>query len=346
MRALRTGVQLLGLAVFAWLAVAAGPADVLRELGRLDLRALALLIPYTVVFLLDTLGWWFAFPRGHARRIGFPALVRIRAAAESVNMLVPSATLAGEPVKVWLAAARGVPALEGAQSVVVAKTTITLAQLLFVIVTALACARTVGADSALRRGFFIVTVVSSSIVALLFWLQARGLFTTLLAAARALGIRMSSLSAREPVLADIDARITAFYREHPWRVLASTAFYLAGWLAGVAEVWLAVRLLGADVAGAADTNWLRALAIEAAAGVAKAVGTFAPGSLGVQDSSIAFAFRVCGLPVTLGISYAILRRVRELVWVALGLVLLAREQDGWKWIRSWKDAGTSSPRPG
>ena len=59
--------------------------------------------------------------------------------------------------------------------------------------------------------------------------------------------------------------------------------------------------------------------------VAKALGIFVPGALGVQDSGIVFLCYLFGLPGALVIAYAIIRRRRELVFALIGGAFLYAE---------------------
>ena len=69
-------------------------------------------------------------------------------------------------------------------------------------------------------------------------------------------------------------------------------------------------------------DFSHALAVEAFIGVAKALGIFVPGALGVQESGIVFLCYLFGLPPALGISYAIIRRGREVVYALIGGMFL------------------------
>ena len=82
------------------------------------------------------------------------------------------------------------------------------------------------------------------------------------------------------------------------------------------EIYLVAQLLGMPIA------WSQAVVVEAFTGVAKALGMWIPGSLGVQESGIVLMGRLLGLPDTLTASYALIRRGRELVFAAAGLLLL------------------------
>ncbi len=98
--------------------------------------------------------------------------------------------------------------------------------------------------------------------------------------------------------------------------LLSTAAYFGGWMADTLEILLVSHLLGMPI------DFSQALAVEAFISVAKALGIFVPGALGVQESGIVFLCYLFGLPPALGVSYAIIRRGREVVYAAIGGMFL------------------------
>jgi uncharacterized membrane protein YbhN (UPF0104 family) len=69
-----------------------------------------------------------------------------------------------------------------------------------------------------------------------------------------------------------------------------------------------------------------AIAIESFISVAKALGTFIPASLGVQESGVVLLFRGFGLTATEALAYALLRRLREGIYALVGLGLLWSEE--------------------
>src|SRR5262249_41500654 len=77
--------------------------------------------------VFDTLGWHFALPPG---RVPFITLFMARLTGEAFNATTPTASLGGETVKAALVRSH-VDYREGALSVIVAKTTLTLSQVLF-----------------------------------------------------------------------------------------------------------------------------------------------------------------------------------------------------------------------
>jgi uncharacterized membrane protein YbhN (UPF0104 family) len=106
----------------------------------------------------------------------------------------------------------------------------------------------------------------------------------------------------------VDDSIRAFYRCQPKWFLLSATVYLAGWLCDTLEIWLVSALLGWQV------DWPEAAAMEAFIGVAKALGSFVPASVGIQESGVVLLFRAFGLNSSQALAYALVRRARELVF--------------------------------
>ena len=309
-RALKIIIALLGLALFAWFVQRAGVGEIARGFSRLGWSAPLVLLPLLLVYLLDTTGWRFAFGSGRPG-VGFPTLMRVRWAGEAINIIVPSAYIGGEAVKVELLHKRGVPRLRSASSVVAGKTAQTLAQVLFIAAGSIAGAANLPADSPARIGLLCITALAAAIVVVIFWLQKRGLFRTLTTL-----VPLPALKRNAERLRELDERIFAFYKNDRPHFLLSTGAYFAGWLADALEIFFVAYLLGMPI------DFSQALAVEAFVSVAKALGIFVPGALGVQDSGIVFLCYLFGLPPALGVTYALIRRGRELVFALIGGMFL------------------------
>jgi hypothetical protein len=150
--------------------------------------------------------------------------------------------------------------------------------------------------------------------------QKHGLFAVTLGVARRLKLRIPALETNRDKLLRIDAQILEFYRKDRKHFFLSTGAYMSGWLLDTIEIFVVASLLGVPI------HWNQALAIEAFVGVAKILGLFVPGALGVQESSIVFLCRMAGLPEGFGVVYAILRRGREVVYALIGWLLIYSEE--------------------
>ena len=318
--ALRFIVAGAGLVLFAWFVHRTEVDTISRAFGTLGWSAPLVLLPYALVYLLDTVGWRLSFDRPLPKTISFGTLFRIRWAGESVNNVVPSAYLGGEAVKVYLLHKRGMPVADGASSVIIGKTAQVLAQVIFIAFGAVAGSFILPVNSSARAGMFAITGAATALIAMLLWLQHRGMFSTLLALTGRLRLRIRALTSRAESLRQLDRRIFDFYRNDRQRFLSSVTLYLAGWLGDSLDILLVSYLVGMPL------DWSQALAFEAFIGVAKALGIFAPAALGVQESGIIFLFFLFGLPLSLAAPYAIIRRARDLTFALIGGALLYIEE--------------------
>jgi putative membrane protein len=302
---LRVLLLVLGLALFGWFIYQAGLEAIWEMITRLGWLAPILLLPYSAVYLADTWGWHFAFGRPGRHGLPIRTVLRIRWAGESVNNVVPSAYIGGEAVKVYLLHKRNVSPRNATSSVVVGRTAQTFSQLIFVALGALAFLQFVPPGSGFRKGMIVVLAGCVCVVGLLFWLQSRGLFAIALGLLDRLRVHWAVLHDNRSKLHRIDRQVRRFYRYERGHFFLSAACYLGGWTLDALESWLTGWLLDIPV------TFSHAIGIEAFLGVAKVMGLFVPGALGVQESGIVFLCRAAGLPDVFGISYALLRRGRE-----------------------------------
>lgn len=331
MRRVVPGLLLLaGLAAFGWFVVQAQPGRLLAELRQVGWAAGVIFLPYLAVYAADTRGWQMTLvPRPSA---GFPALFRVRWAGEALNNVMPSAYVGGEALKAWLLQRHGVSMVVSAPAALVSKTIQTLAQLVFLAAAAAAFLSLGTAPPVFRWVLLLVLAGGLAGAAGLLALQWRGFFRTITGVARRLGIRSRRLEARAAELHRFDAAVGTFYRNERARFRASFLWYLTGWLLDTTEILLVARLFGVPL------SWPQALAIEALTGVVKVANVVIPGALGVQESGIVLLCRLAGAPVDFGMSYALLRRAREVLFVAVGW--------GWLWGERWAGGGDPTPVSG
>src|SRR5512146_2938021 len=102
-----------------------------RQMRRLSIPGI-ILIPSILMYVVEAYGWKITLGPS-AREVPFWRVLAIRTAGEVVNMTTPTAYVGGEPLKAYLLQKHRVPMVEGLASVVIAKTTMTIAQVLFIL---------------------------------------------------------------------------------------------------------------------------------------------------------------------------------------------------------------------
>jgi uncharacterized membrane protein YbhN (UPF0104 family) len=118
----------------------------------------------------------------------------------------------------------------------------------------------------------------------------------------------------------VDRWLVRFYRERHGRLLASTGLHLAAWATGALEIWLVLSFLGGGASLAT------ALILDAFGAAIKFASFVVPASLGALEGGYVAVFGALGLPGALGLSYTLVRRLREAAWTGAGLLWLAALQ--------------------
>jgi uncharacterized membrane protein YbhN (UPF0104 family) len=210
--------------------------------------------------------------------------------------------------------------VEGLASVVIAKTIMTMAQVLFILIgitLAFWMLGTTGSSGQIAAAGLLSAALLFFGIAAFFLVQKRGLFIWMLDTFRALGLRITFLESREHKLRSLDETILRFYTNHRSMFYAATVLYLLGWLTEAVEVFVIISFLGGPV------NLPSAIAIGALSVLIKGGTFFIPGSLGAQDAGNLLLLKAFGYSDLTGITFALLRRFRELVWIGIGLLCLA-----------------------
>ena len=124
--------------------------------------------------------------------------------------------------------------------------------------------------------------------------------------------------ARGPAMLEgMDETVQALYFGHRSRLLVSVLLHLVAFVVGTLEVYLIVQFLGVPISLPA------AAAIGAFSSAVKFFSFMIPASLGALEGGNMAIFAAFGLGGAVGLTYTLVRRVREIVWITLGFTLLS-----------------------
>jgi glycosyltransferase 2 family protein len=310
-RLLRPLLVALGLALVAYLVYRLGPAAIWRSLETLSWRLLVVLcFPFSVATVLHTLGWHYAFrppPRSFGRLLG------ARLAGEAVNLATPTASVGGEPVKAYLLRP-GVPLPEGLASVVVDKTTVVVGQAVLLLVGVIVGGLVVPTPAGLlatMAGLLALEIVAVA-----------GFVAVQLHGAVGRGGRLLSRFGVGPgadhqaKLEGLDRALRETYERQAGRLATSVLCHFLAFALGGVEIYLVVRFLGIAI------SFPVAFTIEAFSTGVKFISFMVPASLGALEGGNVAMFAAYGLGGAAGLSYTLVRRVREIAWTAVGFAAL------------------------
>lgn len=308
---------LTGIGLLSFLVWEVGVSEILGYVRRIGWLAPLLLLPSIVIALFDAKGWACALPS----TVSLPHIPLwrwslARLAGEAVNNLTPTANLGGEPVKVYMLRAHGLPTEAGMASVVVAKTALTVSQIVFILLGIPFFLHRLGW---IQQGWWILgplLLLAYGFTLLLIRWQRRGLMSMIVRFLRRLLPRWRRLMQWEERAGDIDAHLLHFYDGNTRRFVVSTCYHFGGWLFGAIELLVFLFLMGVPTA---PTD---ALIIEAMIQPLTVAALVIPGALGVQEAGGVFLCRLLGIDDAAGLTLMALRRVRETIHNGIGLAAL------------------------
>jgi len=295
--------------------------EIVFWIARLGLQGLIIvLVIYALAFLCDVISWQLAFRSLAMNLQWLNRLFLVRLIGEAFNTVIPSASVGGEPLKaVILKNSYQISYRESGASLIIARTVNMLSLILFLGIGFILLL----SSPMFTRSYQITAGIGLTIITLgtiLFYLVQRfqviSLTGTWLSTTRS-GSRVEKLL---HIIYDVDRHLLEFYASNHAKFITALGLSWLNWLLGVVEIYVVMTMIGYPL-GFMDC-WI----IETMAQLIRTGTFFIPASIGAQEG----IFMLMGAIVTgnpsLGVAVSVIRRIRELIWVAMGLVIL------WGWF--------------
>jgi uncharacterized membrane protein YbhN (UPF0104 family) len=334
-----------GVAAFVFARVLAGadPVSALAAIRAIGPLVALVALPYLLVIGLDALAWRFLFAIV-GRDLGWPRLFAVRLSTEAILLSMPGGAILAEGLKPWLLAkTAAVPLAETTATLAAKKVLLIGTQAIYLAGAALLGWEILAAISASAFGpvlggiglgvVVLATAVALGAVALVL---AYGLLVgSLSARLHALLVRMPSaklrafFEVRRAGFARADAHLVSVFGAHPGKLAASALPFLGSWLAETLESFVILRLLS-GASGTRPLGFVEVMAFEAVVSLLRSIVFFVPAGLGVQDAGYLLALRGMGAedPDALGAAFVLLKRAKEVFWIAIGYVVLGVLRSG------------------
>lgn len=313
MRALQLIYLLVGVALFAAILVVFdfdAAIQLVWQVGLLGIAALVALHVFGAVFdVIHSLLVTWPLPITPAWVARF---FRVRLVSEALNIVIPAGGLGGEPIKAALLKTHYRVGLKRSSvGIVLTRITAVMAQLLFV-ATALVIMSIWAPLPALYETVAWVGLGVMALMVIGFVMLFRGHLASRIGRwlkRRRWGDRLAhGLLEIEAVEHDVNR----FFGRRPWRFAGAIVLAAIRTVAEVGEIYLALQLLGHPV------SVPEAMVVEGLLQLACTVGFAIPANLGTQDAVMTVVVGAfVGVP-GVGLAVALLRRLRELIMIAIG----------------------------
>jgi uncharacterized protein (TIRG00374 family) len=309
------GAALVGVVLFVVTLYYIDLEETIQSARQLGLALPVILVPAALWHLLRTWGWFIAFPDD--QRPTFTRLFRVRLAADAIGFFTVRG-VAGEPLKVLLLYDRLPPEVSTAA--------IALERLAFAVIgTTIAGVVSLVAITKLAMPggwdtLFGMLAVGAVVLLVLVGFMARRrseyyLEHVVTALDRITGKRLERHRVVRFIL-DVEHVLLDLLRGDRRRLVALTVLPVVGYMLMAAEVWLVFWAVDLPI------SITQSLTVETFARLASVASAAVPGNIGTLEASNVAVVKALGLAG--GGSLALARRIRALLWAALGLVLYPR----------------------
>ncbi|HYP00855.1 MAG TPA: lysylphosphatidylglycerol synthase domain-containing protein [Pyrinomonadaceae bacterium] len=311
-----------GLLLFAYYVWKAGPQSIWENITQLGAGFAVVLLISAVRPFVRAAAWTRCFEDGTRLRIrdAFKAYL----AGDALGSLTPLGMVVSEPAKAAFVRDR-VPIVSAISAIAVENLFYMLSVALFIFAGTAALLLSFTLNSKLRLASYVTLAVVAVVVslgALMVRRQWRFLSGALEGLqARGLGRRIGA--ERRARLVAIEDRIYGFYARHRSRFLPILALEACFHLAGVAEVYATLYFI-LDAPPPFTQLALAAFVLESVNRVINVIFKFVPMRVGVDEAGTGLITKVLKFGTAVGVTLAIIRKARVIVWTAIGLAVLVR----------------------
>ncbi len=306
-----------GVTLFAYLISRIGLAALVADAAATGWMFVPILLLYGLVYACNA-GAWMLIVAGEPRRPSFWRLYTVTASGFALNFVTPVVNVGGEPFKIaavapWLTTRRA------AGSVVIHNVLRGLSFVLSWLTALLLGFVMLPPDTLVRLTLGVATLVLSGVAVLLFVVHRRGVLEKLLNGLHRVpfaGRLARALEPRRAVLVQMDEQIAQFSQQHPGRFARALALEYLSRCLYMGEYYLIALSIGLPI------GYLEAYLIGGLVSLIQNVLFVVPFELGTKEASLYLLFQMLGLDPRLGVYTAIVTRLRDLVWIGLGLLLV------------------------
>lgn len=315
---IRKLLTVLGVGVFIYFIYRMGWQNILDNIAKFGIWFGVILVVQMVWVLLQAASWSI-IQNSLFRRAGFWFFVRIKIISDTMNTVLPTANLGGDSMRAFLIKSR-IPLKEGVPGILVDKTVESIGGVLFMAWGILITILFFPIPRALLIPAIICLFVLLVAIALLVVFQVKGFYRTAMQFFGWIkGVR-HFLENKKEVIGILDENMRGLYLKGHVNIPLSIGLHFVARLVGVLEVVIVLRVLGQPV------DFLGAWFISAAVTIANTILFIVPGHWGVQEGMYVLVLKTMYFSGSMGLSLAVIRRIRRIFLLGVGLILLHLEK--------------------
>jgi uncharacterized protein (TIRG00374 family) len=310
---------LLGISLIYWFASQAPLTEIWEQLKRFNVKIVFVIAVTFIGYMMVTIGWKLSFYRfpGH---VSMMQLFLVWQIGESLAQINPTNVIAGDALKAILLKREKVPYKDSIVSLTILRFLTLLAALPVMLIGAYlffdqikirANSASLGASIAILFALLIFLLYRMG--------SGKGILSPAIRIFLLLQKRFPDserITRSIDNLKEVDGELSDFYKTKKVNFMAAFLLSFVSWLMGAVEFYVILYFLGLE------TSFLSCIAIAVGVMIFKALGTFVPGQIGIEEYASKIMLEFVNVPgAGVWITVSILRRARQVFWIGVGVIV-------------------------
>ena len=302
---------IFGLALLVFIFYKVDFNSFLNELNKLRFSFLIILFIYFFGFVFDSYSWKLCIENLINKKLIFYEIFKIRIIGEAFNYILFQ--VGGEPVKAFLLKNKfNIKYKSSIGSLILAKTIILFALIIFCFIGLICIFYTNKFGANFEKASLIGFSLFTTLIILFFIIQRYKLTTKIHIIFKHKLSKKFNLFFKH--LQETEHKISEFYKKTKKDFFKILFLNLCNWFIGALELYVIFILLNQKI------TFFEAVAIETLVQLVRAMLFFIPSNLGTQEGVFVIAVNILKDSTPLGLAVAIIRRLREIIWISIGVI--------------------------
>jgi len=318
---------LIGWILFLGVFLKIGMTPLVQSFSQIGWRYIWLFLLAFAYYFSYAAGWYYIIPPDQRQnnQVTILGLFKIRLIGEAINNLTPFGSFGGEGARVYYLRKQMETPIVTA-SLVLDKTFYFLTAIIFVFLGVVVAFSLLQISNVLKTASLAVLLVLMLFGAMAIWLQKKGAVKKVSIFLGKRGIATATIEKVLPKISAMEVMQKEFYSKRPKDFVRVFLFHFLGRLGGSFEIWLILFLTGAFIHISLWQQFCYSLLIAGYVIVLNIVFFMFPSQIGVAEGATALLFSMLGQPPSLGVLLQLIKRIKNLFFMALGLCLMGRRK--------------------
>lgn len=311
----------IGVATLCYMLYALGLDVIWQNIQKTGWWFLPVIGSWLIIYILNAIAFKAIIqePSIPSSNLHFLSVLKLTISGYAINYITPFVALGGEPYRIMELKPRlGIQ--KASSSVLLYSLMHMFSHVLFWLASIILILIYVPVNTIMITGCSVMFVTG---VVLCYWfgrVYKKGFtLSTFRVLAKVPGLKKkvgSFVQEKHDSLKEIDTQITELYAERRNRFWKSLSFEFLARVVGCLEIFCTAKAIGLNM------SVIQSLIISSGSSLFANLIFFFPMQLGTREGGLALALKSVGMPASSGIFIGIIMRIRELVWIIIGLALM------------------------